>query len=326
MFRSQPRRRAFTLIELLVVIVIIGILIGLLLVAFGPVRNRTLTFAIQSENQQLVAALEQFKIKFGFYPPSHLGDLNNPNDLVTFKAYLRKIAPDHAETNTTIGNWWNEVGKTLDNDSILVFWLSGVNQSAQYPLTAYGSDMQYGTADDEVAYAFNAEINPPARPRIMCRQANMSCSSSTRLVWKTFKTQTTQANSTSKWRGTCKAKSSISRIHRSRRRPIRPPTFTSMQRLTLTRIPTPMWTCIPTRWFRAKCTPSRIFDKVHQRFSIPIPFSCSRAGVDRQFNDMDNATPLSDPTNWTLQPDFAFARDNVANFSDGVLERVAVEQ
>ncbi len=148
--RGVPTR-GFTLVELLVVIVIVGILLGILLAALGPTRITAQNFAITQEINQLDGAVEAFKTKFGFYPPSNLGDLSNAAnpEFGAFRSYLRKIAPNHQETDNQIIAWWNQVGQYLDNDAILVFWLSGVNKSAQYPLTYnLGGDNTYETGDD----------------------------------------------------------------------------------------------------------------------------------------------------------------------------------
>jgi hypothetical protein len=56
------------------------------------------------------------------------------------RRYLTRISPNHAEGNgTTAGtglrNWWVNVGRHLDERSSLVFWLSGLCKSKQYPLS-----------------------------------------------------------------------------------------------------------------------------------------------------------------------------------------------
>lgn len=145
MFRIPTRRRGFTLVEMLVVIVIIAILMGLLLAAVAPVLFTSHNFAVTSEINELQGSIEQFKTKFGFYPPSEfdldgdgtndLGTGGDAEDLAKFKEYLRRIAPNHEQDDTDIDNWWTAVGQNLDNDSILVFWLSGLKRNAQFPLT-----------------------------------------------------------------------------------------------------------------------------------------------------------------------------------------------
>ena len=95
-------RRGFSLVELLVVIAIIGILISLLAVAIGPVLRRVHEGAVTAETGQLELAVESFKNKYGFYPPSFDGvngigagtGATGPTDLVPF---LNKISPNHGE-------------------------------------------------------------------------------------------------------------------------------------------------------------------------------------------------------------------------------------
>src|SRR5438552_15412394 len=68
----RSERRGFTLVELLIVIAIISVLISLIsaavwkaFVASNRVRNH-------NEISQLALAVENFKQKFGIYPPSRI--------------------------------------------------------------------------------------------------------------------------------------------------------------------------------------------------------------------------------------------------------------
>jgi prepilin-type N-terminal cleavage/methylation domain-containing protein len=166
------RRKGFTLVEMLVVIVVIAILMGLLLAAIAPVLFTSYNFAVTSEIDQLAGGVESFKTKFGFYPPCEFdfdGDGTNDltttgdaQDIDTFKQYLRRIAPNHEQDDTDIENWWNAVGRHLDNDSILVFWLCGLKRSSQFPLTnGNGGAVWDGFAigddpNNHVFYEFNS--------------------------------------------------------------------------------------------------------------------------------------------------------------------------
>jgi prepilin-type N-terminal cleavage/methylation domain-containing protein len=69
---SPQRRAAFTLIELLTVISIIAILAGLL-VGLAPAAGVKMREArVRAELNQLLVAIDEYKSKYGFYPPDGL--------------------------------------------------------------------------------------------------------------------------------------------------------------------------------------------------------------------------------------------------------------
>jgi prepilin-type N-terminal cleavage/methylation domain-containing protein len=69
--KVMPRRRAFTLVELLVVISIIGVLAALIIPLAGSVSRTKKINTAQAEMQQIETALENYKAKYGVYPPSN---------------------------------------------------------------------------------------------------------------------------------------------------------------------------------------------------------------------------------------------------------------
>jgi prepilin-type N-terminal cleavage/methylation domain-containing protein len=69
--RHNSSTRAFTLIELLVVIAIIGVLAALIIPVAGSVGRVKKINTAQAELQQLETALENYKAKYGVYPPSN---------------------------------------------------------------------------------------------------------------------------------------------------------------------------------------------------------------------------------------------------------------
>jgi prepilin-type N-terminal cleavage/methylation domain-containing protein len=69
--RFNVSTSAFTLIELLVVIAIAVIIAALLISAGGAVINNSNIQRAMSERDQLVLAIEAYKDKYGFYPPSN---------------------------------------------------------------------------------------------------------------------------------------------------------------------------------------------------------------------------------------------------------------
>jgi prepilin-type N-terminal cleavage/methylation domain-containing protein len=72
------RRRAFTLVELLVVISIIGVLAALIIPVAGSVGRVKKINTAQAELQQIETALENYKAKYGVYPPSGTNVIFNP--------------------------------------------------------------------------------------------------------------------------------------------------------------------------------------------------------------------------------------------------------
>ena len=160
---THSRRAAFTLVEILVVITVIGILIGLLAAGVVPALRRTNEFTIQSEILQMERAIEQFHTKYGFYPPSFVRVLNNDFDgdgnvnepyedqLAFLLQYVNRISPNHVESisDPATQMWWDNIGSNLDfaEGEDLTFWLAGLSKNKQFPL----SDT---AAEREVFYEF----------------------------------------------------------------------------------------------------------------------------------------------------------------------------
>jgi prepilin-type N-terminal cleavage/methylation domain-containing protein len=156
-------RSGFTLTELLIGITIIGLLVGMLVVAGAPAISRAREFAVTNEMTQMSQAIENFKTKYGFYPPSfeqfkRTVNTGDTTDLAIIAAeanqilpYLNKISPGHQEMSaspngggrTRLMDWWENVGCNLDQTTSLQFWLSGLCHNKQFPLTGTGMGSVY---------------------------------------------------------------------------------------------------------------------------------------------------------------------------------------
>jgi len=84
--KTKRNARGFTLVEMLIVVVIIGILASLVTVAAIAGGRAARRAAIKADITQVEAALEQYKNKYGEYPP----DFSDPNAVMR---HVRKRWP-----------------------------------------------------------------------------------------------------------------------------------------------------------------------------------------------------------------------------------------
>ena len=153
------------------------------MVAAGAIK-RAQEFAVTSEITQMSQAVESFRSKYGFYPPSFEG-LSDAESQASFLAFLTRVAPNHRElTNfpsggTRFDGWWASVGCKLDQTTTLQFWLAGLNENKQFPLTggvATADDIPVGyneilrVADASLPVANRAGV-PPAQQRLYRRES-----------------------------------------------------------------------------------------------------------------------------------------------------------
>jgi general secretion pathway protein G len=170
--RNKPagRRPGFTLIELLVVIAIIGILVALTLAAVMGLLN-TAPKQDRVDISQMTTQLQNFKAKYGFYPPGRLYLSNNRADYlnppttppnlpasVNKAAFAQAVAQQSLavlnrmfpQINWSSGiNWHQGVampngGVWLEGDQCLVFFLGGI--PGQQTCLGFSTNKQNPTA------------------------------------------------------------------------------------------------------------------------------------------------------------------------------------
>ena len=160
---TRTKRNAFTLTELMIVIVIIGILVAISSPFIHAALKRAKEFTIQNEIVQMDAAVKRFETKHGFFPPA-IGpgleiDTTSGTGQADFLRYLNRIAPNHAERGAGLTKWWTQVGVNLDLDSSLVFWLSGLCTSKQYPLSGNATIARDTSMPALAPYNANKDVN-----------------------------------------------------------------------------------------------------------------------------------------------------------------------
>ena len=145
----------FTLIEMLTVVAIIGILVGLVAAAAVTARNAAKRATIKMDLSQLEMACQQYKAKFGEYPPD-FADVTTTTGQAIILRHLAKAFPRYQtgiSTGTATGDWagfvadvssgWglplNSTDSTylLSPATALTFWLGGCPQwlNTTTPLT-----------------------------------------------------------------------------------------------------------------------------------------------------------------------------------------------
>jgi general secretion pathway protein G len=135
---AQARRRTggFSLLELLIAITIIGILAGLILPAIGNARQTARIAQCRQDINALAAALEQFKTKYGAYPPSRIrlyhnntrwNDTSDP-EVQRSRGIIKRFWPKFNFAATTYP-WNAEVD--LRGAECLVFFLGGMSRAGQ---------------------------------------------------------------------------------------------------------------------------------------------------------------------------------------------------
>jgi general secretion pathway protein G len=172
----QPRRLArpgFTLVEILIVVVIVIILASLLSAAALRAVSKSREVRNRHDISQLAGALETFKQKFGFYPPSRikLCEIYSQYGTVPQDAQLdadsvqviTRMFPQCLPQWQNPGIDWDNSGgpspvATLEGDQCLVFFLGGIQAQAQAAFRLPPNCLGFSTNPRDPAYKDPANV------------------------------------------------------------------------------------------------------------------------------------------------------------------------
>ena len=151
--QNGRRRRGFTLVEMIVVMAIIGLLAAILIPTIRAVMVRASESSIAVDLSNLDAGINQFKEKYGDYPP----DFSNRNILsrhvqkawprITTNEIRIFLAIAYHRGGSISGPQWE-----VDQAEALVFWLGGFSEDPQHPFTGPGGPFSGGERNPENAY------------------------------------------------------------------------------------------------------------------------------------------------------------------------------
>ncbi len=152
---ARHRTRGFTLVEILMVVAIIGVLAGLIIPAVGMALTAVKRKAIALEVQAIASAVNQYKNKYGDFPP-------DGSNVTAFERHFRKIFPQiqASEFTTLYANVNPPAGApttaVMDPAEALVFCLGGYSSNPTQPFTGTGGPLSLVPGSTST-YQYNTE-------------------------------------------------------------------------------------------------------------------------------------------------------------------------
>jgi type II secretion system protein G len=187
---DKTQRVGFTLVELLVVVAIIGILATLITAAAFRVTSKARETTIRMKINQLESALEQYKIKFGEYPP-------NSSDHDAVVRHIKKRWPrchvlqvgtgptssiyvDKTPLNPTSPKASAKINDRLNDRNALLFWLGGFcNGDGKYCGFNVDQSDPFGVSDARPSDAYDNEVFIELQEGVDVVEKTVSTSTST---------------------------------------------------------------------------------------------------------------------------------------------------
>ncbi len=157
---SKGSRTAFTLVELLVVIAIIGVLVAITVPSVMAVRVSFLQSAVKFEVDAFADAAEQYRTKYGEYPP-------DGSSWPIMESHLRRAFPEILQSELAIIRPASIDNQVMSRAEAVVFFLGGFSEEKQKPFSGKGGPFKnvgtvaapswaYNTTRDNGFYEFES--------------------------------------------------------------------------------------------------------------------------------------------------------------------------